>query len=265
MEFANRFSSRELESWSHMEAENSKLFHTRIWKTLWCSEMYSVKTYSNLISHWQNHTAYGHTAAPVHDGRSTRGSTVQPAHNVLPINQINLLCILTLEVVEVTFVHAVCSGWGLVVMRTCKQKEGGGVVKSIERKREDKWQSKWIRVRRRCARNDGRYCAEGSQGLQVPELIGQLNWARSYVEEGRAWKAVNGKTGVWNSNLPRRIKLYFHATVESVDGGWWTPEADFAVVPRLVLHEIVAYMQPTRPSMREYQGRARRLQPGEWD
>ena len=37
------------------------------------------------------------------------------------------------------------------------------------------------------------------------------------VRKALAWKALNGMTSVWNSNLPRQIKLsFFFATVESV-------------------------------------------------
>ena len=37
------------------------------------------------------------------------------------------------------------------------------------------------------------------------------------VREALAWRALNCMTGVWNSNLPRQIKLsFFYATVESV-------------------------------------------------
>ena len=37
------------------------------------------------------------------------------------------------------------------------------------------------------------------------------------VRKALAWRALNGMTSVWNSNLPRQIKLsFFYATVESV-------------------------------------------------
>ena len=37
------------------------------------------------------------------------------------------------------------------------------------------------------------------------------------VRKALAWKALNGMASVWNSNLPRQIKLsFFYATVESV-------------------------------------------------
>ena len=37
------------------------------------------------------------------------------------------------------------------------------------------------------------------------------------VKKALAWRALNGMTCVWNSNLPRQIKLsFFNATVESV-------------------------------------------------
>ena len=37
------------------------------------------------------------------------------------------------------------------------------------------------------------------------------------VRKALAWRALNGMTCVWTSNLPRQIKLsFFNATVESV-------------------------------------------------
>ena len=37
------------------------------------------------------------------------------------------------------------------------------------------------------------------------------------VRKALAWRALNGMTSVWNSNLPRQIKLsFFYATVGSV-------------------------------------------------
>ena len=37
------------------------------------------------------------------------------------------------------------------------------------------------------------------------------------VRKALAWRALNGMASVWNSNLPRQIKLsFFYATVESV-------------------------------------------------
>ena len=37
------------------------------------------------------------------------------------------------------------------------------------------------------------------------------------VRKALAWRVLNGMTSVWNSNLPRQIKLsFFYATVESV-------------------------------------------------
>ena len=37
------------------------------------------------------------------------------------------------------------------------------------------------------------------------------------VRKALAWRALNGMTSAWNTNLPRQIKLsFFYATVESV-------------------------------------------------
>lgn len=129
---------------------------------VWCENGLSC-----LISHWQNHTVvYGHTAAPVHDGRSPRGSTARPAQNVLPINQMDLSCILTSEVVEVTFVHA--------VMRRCKQKRGGEGEWGRGQKSEVKvctWPgSKHVRPPA-----TGGTVLKEAKGLQGPELIGQVD------------------------------------------------------------------------------------------
>merc|ERR1712082_299075 len=47
--------------------------------------------------------------------------------------------------------------------------------------------------------------------------MGQLNRVDLKVRKALAWRALNGMNSVWNSNLPRQIKLsFFYATVESV-------------------------------------------------
>ena len=53
------------------------------------------------------------------------------------------------------------------------------------------------------------------QGLQV--LGSWVNSTEQEVRKALAWRALNGMTSVWNSNLPRQNKLsFFYATVESV-------------------------------------------------
>ncbi|KAJ4943537.1 hypothetical protein JOQ06_006037 [Pogonophryne albipinna] len=63
---------------------------------------------------------------------------------------------------------------------------------------------------------------EGTVLKEVKDFKYLGSWVNSTeqdlkVRKALAWRALNGMTSVWNSNLPRQIKLsFFYATVESV-------------------------------------------------
>ena len=64
--------------------------------------------------------------------------------------------------------------------------------------------------------------AEGTALKEVSDFKYLGSWVNSTeqdlkVRKALAWRALNGMSSVWNSNLPRAIKLsFFYATVESV-------------------------------------------------
>ena len=82
------------------------------------------------------------------------------------------------------------------------------------------------------------------------------------VRKALAWRALNGMTCVWNSNLPRQIKLsFFYATVESVllyGSECWSlkptlqKSSGYTRMLRAVLN--ISKSTPTGSCMKEYQG-----------